>query len=75
MLLDCWRGPLSAAGFGMQTMEALTDVDIVSCRAKHAAWLTGVRPSFHTSQDTDGCVQLPGDSPRHLRGAHEVSCN
>jgi len=63
MCLTCWWGLLPAVGCVMQTMEALTQVDIVSCRAKHAAWLTGVRPSFYTSQDNEACVQLPGERP------------
>ncbi len=41
-------------------MDALTEVDIVACRAKHAAWLEGVRPTFDTDSTTEGLVHLPG---------------
>ena len=43
-------------------LEALMEMDVIACRAKHAAWLSGVRPIFRSSSHTEGLVHLPGNT-------------
>ena len=43
-----------------QALEGATALDIVRARARHAAWLQGVRPAFLTPEaaSKEGCVQI-----------------
>ena len=45
----------------LQTVEALMEMDVIACRAKHAAWLSGVRPVFRSFSPSERLVHLPGN--------------
>lgn len=44
----------------MQIMDALIQLDIINCRAKHADWLSGIRPSFCEKSDDHGSINISG---------------
>lgn len=51
---------IAEALLGVQITEALIQLDIVNCRAKHAEWLSATRPHFSNRNDEEGSINISG---------------
>ena len=51
----------------VQISEALIQIDIVNCRAKHAEWLSGTRPVFRDRYNNQGSITISGAAPTSSR--------
>ena len=47
-------------------MDALIELDTINCRAKHAEWLSAIRPSFYRGGQEQGSISISGAADSQL---------